>query len=124
MPFLQNTFLESPLKHAIALYNHEIIPRLSRRNKAIAITAAITMSFVLIVREKILKPPKKLRHIPYISLFTLIGSLLKGESIWNRSYRVYFPIINSKKGSGLYTVRKLYDSFNLFDKITNNLLEF
>lgn len=128
MSLLQNPFLEVPLKKAIAFYNHEVVPKLTKKNKAIAITAAIAISFVILVREKLMKPPKKLRHIPYISFWSLVKSTLNGESVWDRSYRLLLPKVKSVGGSGIYSVSALsidiVKKYKLiFNFIYRNLLE-
>lgn len=41
---LQNSFLEAPLNDALSLYQNEIVPRLTKKNKAIAIGVAVTLS--------------------------------------------------------------------------------
>ncbi|KAI7883814.1 cytochrome P450 [Mucor mucedo] len=86
----------------VSVYNHHVLPKFTFKNKAIAITAAITMSMTYFIL-KTLRPPKHLRHIPHISPLSLIRSLFIGEPYWNRAYRVYLPIIDDPQNhNGLY----------------------
>ncbi|KAI7893584.1 cytochrome P450 [Mucor mucedo] len=99
MSLLQNSFLEVPLKNALALYNKEVIPRLTKKNKIISISVAVALSLIYLIREKVLKPPKHLRHIPYISYLDSVKAILTRESAWDRSYRVFLPEIDQKNHS-------------------------
>lgn len=88
----------------LKLYNLYISPYLSKRNKIIGISTAITVSLCYIIRERVLKPPKQLRHIPYHSHFQVIRTILTGESYWDRSYRLTIPEIDLKESNGIYVV--------------------
>lgn len=104
MSLIQNSFLEVPLQNAINLYNNEVVPRLTKRNKVIGITAAVAISLVYLIREKILKPPKKIRHIPYLGFTTLVKSILANESISDRTYKLNLPQLHKPGNKGLYSV--------------------
>ncbi|KAI9472014.1 MAG: cytochrome P450 [Benjaminiella poitrasii] len=91
-----------PIAQFVELYEHSIIPRLTRRNKAIAISAAVTLSLFYFIREKVLKPPKRLRHIPYYGLYETLKSALTKETYWDESYRAVLPQINSPSSNGIY----------------------
>jgi hypothetical protein len=100
---LQNTFLELPLKNALSLYTEKVVPRLTQRNKAIGLSVAIAMALVYIIRDRIFKPPKTLRHIPYLGYFNVLKSFIKKESLFERGYRVHVPHIDSNtKTPGLH----------------------
>lgn len=88
----------------LRLYNLYISPYLSKRNKIIGISTAITMSLCYIIRDRVLKPPRQLRHIPYHSHFQVLRAILTGESYWDRSYRLTIPEIDSKESNGIYVV--------------------
>lgn len=104
MLVLQNSFLELPLQNAVALYHDHVVPRLTRKNKSVAISVAIVLSLIAFIREKILKPPKNIRHIPYISVIKSIKATLRDESIWNRAYKLYLPAIHTPGNKGVIAV--------------------
>lgn len=92
-------------ERAIAIYNERIIPKLTPKNKVIAISVAITMSIVYVF-QKALKPPKNLRHIRHVHPFSMIRSILIGETFWSRAYRVYIPLVDQPDNdNGLYLVK-------------------
>lgn len=103
MSLIQSGFLQVPLKNTIEIYNNVVVPRLTKKNKVIGITAAIFMSLVLIIRDRVFKPPRNLRHIPYFGYYGLIKSIASGESLYDRSMRVHVPLVNSSR-DGLYVV--------------------
>jgi hypothetical protein len=100
----QNKFLEVPLQNAITLYNNEVVPRLTKKNKVIAISVAVALSLVYIIRDRVFKPPRNLRHIPYFGYFSVIKSLMNGESIFDRGYKYNVPHADCKNSNGLYLV--------------------
>lgn len=108
MSLIQNSFLETPLQNAIELYNKEIVPRLTKKNKSIAISVAVALSIVYFIKERVMKPPRKLRHIPYISYLDTVRAMFNHESVWNRAYRVYLPIVDSAGNKGIFTVCLLH----------------
>ena len=108
MSLLQKKIMETPLKNVFDLYNKEVVPRLTKKNKVIGISAAVIISLVYLIREKVVKPPKKLRHIPYISFFNQVSALFKGESLWSRTYRMYLPKTYSPENKGLYMVNLIH----------------
>lgn len=105
MNTIQNSFLEVPLQNALALYNQEVLPRLTKKNKIIGISAAVAISLVYFIKEKVMKPPKNLRHIPYINFISLVKSIFRGDSINTRTYDLYLPELDKPGSRGLYTVR-------------------
>ncbi|KAI8063424.1 cytochrome P450 [Gilbertella persicaria] len=84
------------------LYQAYIVPRLTQKNKTIGISTAVALSLVYFIRNRILKPPKSLRRIPYIGYFTILGSFIRGESQWDFDHRVLFPMLESKCKDGIY----------------------
>lgn len=88
----------------IKFYNNQNVPQLVKNNKMIAISTAVTLSIIYLFREKVMKPPKHLRHIPYIGYFSVFKSLISGESFWDRTYKVVIPQIEAKESNGLYLV--------------------
>lgn len=107
MSLLQNEFLKVPFENALHLINKELIPRLTKKNKSIAISVAVAMSVVYFLTE-LVKPPKKLRHIPYINHLGAVWSSLVYESVWDRAYRVHLPELTKKEHPGLFMVRSMY----------------
>nr|BDB32861.1 cytochrome P450 monooxygenase [Thamnidium elegans] len=102
MSLTENTFLQVPLQNAIQLYNQEVVPRLTKKNKVIAISAAVALSLIYFIQDRIMKPPRKLRHIPYLGYFDTLRSMWRNESIWDRSHRVHLPAIEAKDSKGLF----------------------
>lgn len=103
----QNQFLKAQLDNITELYTYHVVPKLSKRNKAIAIGTAITLSLIALFNEKVLKPPKKLRHIPHISIFNMLIVFIRGESYWERAHRAQIPLLNQPDSKGLYLVTYL-----------------
>ncbi|CAO3639437.1 unnamed protein product [Mucor hiemalis] len=103
MSLIQNFFLEAPLQNAVNLYNNEVLPRLTKRNKVIGISAAVAISLVFLIRENVLKPPKKIRHIPYLSFIKVVKSMFANESISDRTYKLNLPKLHSPENKGLYS---------------------
>ncbi|KAI8054841.1 cytochrome P450 [Thamnidium elegans] len=102
MSLLENSFLKLPLQNAIQLYGDEVVPRLTKRNKVIAIGTAVALSIIYFLRDRVTKPPRKLRHIPYLSYFGVLKSMYYKESVRDRSARVHIPEINSENSNGLF----------------------
>jgi hypothetical protein len=103
MPLIQNTFLQVPLQQLTEVYYEQVVPRLTKKNKVIVITAAI----FLLVSSKLnalLRPPRKLRHIPHQGFFSYLVSLTADDSILKQSQRYALPTVNSKENNGLYLV--------------------
>nr|BDB32844.1 cytochrome P450 monooxygenase [Thamnidium elegans] len=94
-------FLKTPLETMIQLYTTEVIPHLTKRNKTIGITTAIVLSSIYFIRDTVFKPPRNLRHLPYFGYFSVIRSLMKGESMFDRGYSAHIPLVNARP-DGLY----------------------
>lgn len=101
---LQSPYIQEQLDLATTLYNDYIVPRLTKKNKKIAISTAVALSLIYFIRDRVLKPPKRLRHIPYITHASVIKSLIIGETHWDRANRVRLPIVDAPGTSGLYLV--------------------
>lgn len=95
---VQNTFLQVPLRETLTLYNEKVVPRLTQKNKAIGLGVAAIMTLIYIIRDRVFKPPKNVRHIPYLGYFNVIKTFIKGESLFDRGYRVHVPKIDSSHG--------------------------
>jgi hypothetical protein len=103
MEILQNSFLEAPFKKLTDIYANEIVPKLTKKNKLIGISAAILM-IVAYQINSIIRPPRNLRHIPRQGYFNFLSSLLGNEPILKRAQRYALPLVNSNKNNGLYLV--------------------
>jgi hypothetical protein len=99
-----SSLLEAPLKTILDFYSKTVVPRLTKKNKTIAISTAVALSIVYIIRDRLLKPPKRLRHIPYHGYFDVIRNIFKNESYWDRAYRVTLPHIDGPESNGIYMV--------------------
>lgn len=99
----QYPYLEKRLNHILDIYNQYIVPRLTKKNKAIAISTAVALSLYIIV-DKYIKPPRKLRHIPYQSYYEFLKTILYKETYDTRAKNFYLPTINSPSNNGIYMV--------------------
>ncbi|KAL9541602.1 hypothetical protein MBANPS3_009026 [Mucor bainieri] len=97
-----NSFFLSPLQRAIKIYGQQVVPRLTPKNKTIGIAAAVAMTLIYLIRDKLLKPPRNLRHIPYQGYYDFIKSIYKNETYWDRAHRWTLPFIDSASSNGLY----------------------
>lgn len=104
MSLLENTFLHIPLQHALQVYSQQVAPKLTKDNKCIAIGTAIALSLIYLIQDRILKPCRNLRHIPYLSYLGTLRSMLRDESIWDRSHRLHLPLIEAENSKGLFLV--------------------
>lgn len=104
MSLIPNDFLQAQVATVVDFYNEKITPRLTTKNKVVTISAAVALSLILLFREKVLKPPKKLRHIPYVGIFDIFKVLFLGETFWQRAYRAQLPLIESPESKGLFMV--------------------
>lgn len=107
MTSLQKSFMEVPLKNLTEIYNNEVIPRLTKKNKVIAISAAIVLMVTYKLND-LLRPPRKLRHIPHQGYFSFLMSLFRKETVLERSQRYALPQIDSAESNGLYLVITIY----------------
>lgn len=89
---------------AVASFTSKLTPIIDTKNKRVGITVAIVMTLIHIIRDRVFKPPKNLRHIPYFGYYSVFKSLYKGESLFDRGYRVNLPLLNSGNSIGVYLV--------------------
>lgn len=95
--------LNKSVQKVVAFFNNEVTPRLNKKNKVIGVSVAVALTLVYIIRDRVFKPPKDIRHIPYLGYLSVIKSLYKGDSLFDRGYKVNIPLLNSSK-LGLYAV--------------------
>ncbi|KAI9469994.1 MAG: cytochrome P450 [Benjaminiella poitrasii] len=73
------------------------------KHKLVSISGAVLIfSLFYIIKHDVLRPPRKLRHIPYQSYYEVFKSIKNKESHWDRSYRLSLPLINSPKSNNVY----------------------
>jgi hypothetical protein len=100
----QKEFLQVPLQAALEIYNNQLVPRLTTRNKVIAITSAISLSLIFYIRQKVFKPPKIFRHLPYDSAFNVIKAAIQGECLSDYMDRETLSLLYSENSKGLCMV--------------------
>lgn len=68
---------------------------------------AVTLTAVFLYRtyRKVSRPPRELRHIPFLNYFQMMNVLMRREPISQYSRRLVEPILS--KAQGLYTVRRI-----------------
>lgn len=103
MSLINSILSQEKLNFAVTLYN-QYVPKLTHRNKVIAISTAVVLYAIMQFREKVLKPPRNLRHVPHVSTLVILKSLLMGESYWDRSYRKLIPLVDAPENNGIYLV--------------------
>ncbi|KAI8878901.1 cytochrome P450 [Backusella circina FSU 941] len=101
MSSITSSFFEDSLKNFIDIYYKEIVPRLTKKNKVVAISAAVLLT-VLYKVNQIIRPPRNLRHIPYQGYFDFMSSIFKKESPLVKAERFSLPLLDSAKGNGIY----------------------
>ncbi|KAI8883547.1 cytochrome P450 [Backusella circina FSU 941] len=101
MSILPSSFLEVPLKQLNEAYYEQIVPKLTKKNKAVAVVA-VAFLVVFSKLNTLLRPPRKLRHIPYQGFFSYLVSLAKDKSILQRSQRYGLPKVDSEENNGIY----------------------
>lgn len=111
--------IHGAFEDAVKPYIIKTVPRIIGSNKSITISIAIVLSMMYLFKERVMKPPNSLRHIPYMGYFSIFRTVITGESFWDRTYRVITPFVDSlKNNNGIYLVgsrRKIY-----FSRFTNS----
>jgi hypothetical protein len=79
---------------SVEFYNKYVVPKLTTKNKVIAISTAVALSTYLLV-DRLFRPPKNLRHIPYQSYFSFVQSAINKENYCMKAERFALPFINS-----------------------------
>ncbi|KAI8377163.1 cytochrome P450 [Choanephora cucurbitarum] len=95
--------LKESLWTTLDFYNHVILSKLRDKNRKWVISSAIALSLIYFVHNRILRPPKKLRHLPSTSPFKVVLSALKNESLFEYNKSQVLPILHQENSSGLYT---------------------
>lgn len=88
--------VETSLQTVLDFYQKFIVPNATRRNKTLSLSLAVSLYLIYYVREHVLKPPKNLRHIPYVGYFDLIKSVFNKQSFADMEYKFTIPLINAE----------------------------
>lgn len=110
--------LQIAFRNIFDLYIKKAVPRLMQGNKSITISTAVVLFIMYLFKEKMMKPPKNLRHIPYIGYFSIFRTVITGESFWDRTYRVIVPFVDTLKTNGIYLVSQHKKRILLMDLIS------
>jgi hypothetical protein len=103
MSYLQKSFLEIPLEHALKVYNEEVLTRVSKKNQLITIGAAVALTLIYKVSEW-MKPPKQLRHIPYFGYIDLLTAFVKERRYTDIATVRSLPLLRDPTNKGIYVV--------------------
>lgn len=106
---MSSSLLRTTFDQFYDVYNQYIVPRLTKRNKSIAISTAIAVSLYFYLES--FKPPKKLRHIPYQHYFSSLKAALRGETFIQQTEEFRLPLINSPGNNGIYMVTNALSFF-------------
>ena len=70
-------------------------------------TTGITLvaATLYLLYDKINKPPRATRHIPYIGFFKFMSAIIRKEPVYNVTKEMTFPLSFTTE-SGLYSVTK------------------
>lgn len=107
MSLVQNnaSLYQNTLTSILSFYKNAVLPRLTQRNKNIGISVAIALSLAYYIQDRILKPPRNIRHIPYCGYFHMIKSLIIGRgTFFDRGYKYDVPYLNKPGNCELYSV--------------------
>jgi hypothetical protein len=100
---VQYSFLFAFIKSARSVFTFKTRAEISRKNNVIFFSFALFMMLIYNI-HKVITPPKNLRHLPYVTYYNMIKSLLKGESFTDIAKHTTIPMINSSDSKGLYLV--------------------
>ncbi|KAI9029851.1 cytochrome P450 [Phycomyces nitens] len=83
-------------------YTKYLLQILKDKTKSTAIASAVALVLSYIVFKRIERPPRDLQHLPYVSYFSLLNSVLRGETPASLSKRLILPVISNPDYKGLY----------------------
>ncbi|KAI8359149.1 cytochrome P450 [Blakeslea trispora] len=92
----------SSIQYLIDLYHTHIATRLTKKSKNIGVGTAVIITLLYYIHNRILKPPKELRHIPYQTYYSFFGSVLRKESLRDLYRRDILPAFDHEKNDGIY----------------------
>ncbi|KAG0181653.1 cytochrome P450-dit2 [Apophysomyces sp. BC1021] len=79
-----------------------IITRYLAGHRRVSISSAVALTVLYLIYDKINKPPRSLRHIPYVGYINTITSALRGRSSADISSDYSIPLIKSEAHNGVY----------------------
>lgn len=118
---ISKDLLTFQMQKLINFFNNEVASRLTKKNKIIGISVAATMTLIYIIQDWALKPPRNLRHMPYVGYYSVIKSLSFNESFFERAHRVNLPLLNNNNKLAVYTVGFQYTPFAVYSPFTFEL---
>ena len=74
------------------------------QNRKYLIGTAIALIFAYLVQDRFLKPPRKLRHIPYVGWIPVLLSSIRRESAYVYGQKNIHPKLKSKEIKDIYVV--------------------
>ena len=90
------------MDNLLNFFKDYIVPVLKQNKRSIT-TASAAIYILYIIYQKINKPPKKLRHIPYVPGFDTLKSFYNKESLDDVTDKTSIPLV-LKTEHGLYQV--------------------
>ncbi|KAI9308031.1 cytochrome P450 [Cunninghamella echinulata] len=88
---------------SLAVKNYNISSIVNKlKNYKTPIGIAISLVIIKYVFGSFFTPPKKLRHIPHVSFFTLLRKTLQGVPYGSMSKELYVPLYKHKKNGEMY----------------------
>lgn len=107
------------MEQIIRLYDNILLPVIqrvdttTRKHKAKTITAAVALTTLIYITQKILRPPKVLRQVPHIGFFEYVAASISKKTTKEDIARLYTLPAALKTDEGIFVVsitRMLYIS--------------
>lgn len=97
-----------------------VSPQLRKKAKVISVTAAVILTLLYATFQKVNKPPKALRHLPYVSRFSFLKYIFRNALYETYSKQLVMPLLK-KESNGIYMVAIRKSSIKNADKQTKCL---
>ncbi|KAI8328859.1 cytochrome P450 [Choanephora cucurbitarum] len=91
--------LISNSQHQFNFWIHRILPQLRKKTGVISVGAAVILTLLYNTLQKFNRPPKQLRHLPYISYFTFLKYSFRDALFETFSKEMTMPLVRS---NGIY----------------------
>ncbi|CAO3618725.1 unnamed protein product [Cunninghamella echinulata] len=85
------------VNNIIIKIKEEWLKKKADKNTTVTIGAAVALVVLYSIYDKVAKPPRKLRHLPYVNFFSYYKMLMRGDSFSTISKQLSIPLLNSKK---------------------------
>ncbi|CAO3627225.1 unnamed protein product [Cunninghamella echinulata] len=95
------------IKDLLSKLQNNLVNKRSPKSTTISIGLVVALVLSYYIYDKLAKPPRNLRHIPYINSFIYLKSLLKGESYNTISSKLGLPLLNLNKHHEMYMKKSL-----------------